>query len=443
MIDDSILSLLRACGAKRIVCAFSGGPDSVALLHALASACPAAGIGLSAVHCNFHLRGEESDRDARFAADFCRRLGIPLDTADFDTCSYCREKGISTEMGARKLRHDLFRRLCDKYGALLATGHNADDNAETLLLNMLRGSGVKGLRGMLPFDGHIIRPLLRYSRKEILEYLRNHRLDYVTDSTNLESEYRRNYLRNKILPLLREKWHGADRAIARTLSCLADDDAVVEQSLAKALYGVTSQLPWQRIRDFAAPRLLILRFIAPYGGDTEIAEEIAAQLPAPRIGARWFIKDKAGISWRIAAASEGLEVVPEVTDKIISREDIADDNASCRYICMDITISDETDLKEIKRLPLTSCCLPGNREDYIWLPPENGMRIAPLGMKGTTHVRDAIRDARLSAADRAQIRVLCRRSDREPVWIPGVKRSRHNLIKDLPASAIIITMPDR
>lgn len=281
----------------------------MALLHSLAAGVASLSPHTSemprllALHCNFHLRGEESERDRIFAEKACQELNsryqsatsgqrplVQLLVKEFDTIAYCSEKRLSIEAGARELRHRWFKEICDGEHALLATGHNADDNAETMLLNMLRGSGARGLRGMLPRDRHIVRPLLRIHRRDILTYLEEENISFVTDSTNLSTDYRRNFLRHEVLPLLRSRWAGADTAIDSTISCLADDSAVVEKAIADSLAeGTDLFLPWSSVKNFAAPRLLILRFIAPYGGTRDIAAEIASHIEHPRFGARWKI----------------------------------------------------------------------------------------------------------------------------------------------------------
>ncbi|MDE5552504.1 MAG: tRNA lysidine(34) synthetase TilS, partial [Muribaculaceae bacterium] len=250
-IIGSVTDLLQSIDRPAIVTAFSGGPDSTVLLHALHYASRQLlskgknSPEIYAAHCNFRLRGEESQRDMDFAQRMTDSLEIPCFTIEFDTLSYCKENKLSVEMGARRLRHEWFRELCSEYNALLATGHNADDNAETMLLNMLRGSGVRGLKGMLPRQGNIIRPLLHFSREEIMQYIVENHLEYVTDSTNLSSDYRRNFLRNEIMPLLQSRWPGAKRGLATTLACLADDYAVIEQAVSHSLPARHDILTWE------------------------------------------------------------------------------------------------------------------------------------------------------------------------------------------------------
>lgn len=413
--------MLREVNSPCIIAAFSGGPDSTALLHALHSAASVLDHEgknppvVIAAHCNFHLRGEESDRDMQFAIEFCKELGVELLTTHFDTEKYCQDRHLSIETGARELRHQWFETLCHTHNALLATGHNADDNAETMMLNLLRGSGVRGLKAMLPRQRHIMRPLLEFGRSDIIDYLKEQGLHYVTDSTNLCSDYRRNFLRNEIFPVLEGRWPGMKKGLATTLSCLADDNAIVEQAVANALPGKGEILTWKTLREFAAPRLLILRHFAREGVTPDIAEEMSRQIRQPRPGARWSVKDCNGLRTEITATSEGLFPVKGTADKEIYkwryRKFVTDDKIS-----------------ELHGIPLSECALPADDRSYIWTFPVAGMRMKPLGMKGSKLVSDIIRDARLNPQEKAEVMVLCRRADRQPVWIPGVKRARIELV---------------
>lgn len=176
--------------------ALSGGADSTALLLIMKDL----GYRLRALHCNFRLRGEESDRDQTFVEELCRQHDIPLSVRHFDTEEEARKRGISIEMAARELRYDWFR---EKMKGFVAVAHHQDDQAETLLLNLIRGTGLRGLAGMHPKHDGIIRPLLCLSHDEILHFLEDRGQTYVTDSTNSDTTYQRNRIRLKVVPLLR------------------------------------------------------------------------------------------------------------------------------------------------------------------------------------------------------------------------------------------------
>lgn len=193
------------------IVALSGGADSVALLLILHSL----GVNLSAAHCNFHLRGEESERDEQFCVDLCEKLDIHLSRIHFDTIEYAQLHKQSIEMAARELRYRYFAQLAKDLGADgICVAHHRDDNVETLLLNLLRGSGIDGLAGIAPKNGNILRPLLCISRQDILQYLKEKEQNYVTDSTNLEDDALRNKIRHHVIPLLQSLNPAASENIA-------------------------------------------------------------------------------------------------------------------------------------------------------------------------------------------------------------------------------------
>lgn len=202
-----MLDIVRAYIAREIglpadahvLVALSGGADSTALLLVLREL----GYRVTALHCNFHLRGQESDRDQTFCEALCQDHDIPLLVQHFQTLQVAQERGISLEMAARDLRYEWFhRQLCDLEADCIAVAHHKDDQAETLLLNLLRGAGLQGLCGMHPRRGDIIRPLLCVSRRQIQDFLQARAQSYVTDSTNGERVALRNRLRLDVLPLL-------------------------------------------------------------------------------------------------------------------------------------------------------------------------------------------------------------------------------------------------
>ena len=191
--------------------ALSGGADSVALLLVLKQL----GCHIEAVHCNFHLRGEESDRDESFVKNLCSEQDIKLHLIHFDTNEYAAVHQVSIEMAARELRYRYFEQLRQDIGAeTICVAHHRNDAVETLLMNLMRGAGIHGLTGIHPKNGAIVRPLLCVSRDEIEDYLHARGQAYVTDSTNLQPDVLRNKIRLQLLPLVEEIYAGATENIA-------------------------------------------------------------------------------------------------------------------------------------------------------------------------------------------------------------------------------------
>lgn len=184
----------------RVLVGLSGGADSVALMRLLLSL----GYGVEAAHCHFGLRPVEADRDEAFVRNLCATLGVPLHVVHFDTPGEARRRRVSVEMAARDLRYAWLEQVRSERGlASIAVGHHQDDSAETLLLNLIRGTGIDGLRGIAPRRGRVVRPLLCLTRREIVDYLEHLGQAYVTDSSNLHDDYTRNKIRLHILPALR------------------------------------------------------------------------------------------------------------------------------------------------------------------------------------------------------------------------------------------------
>lgn len=230
--QNDLLHTLSASGllleGDHVVCAVSGGADSMALLWALWLSRHRLSIRVSAAHFNHGLRGAESQRDAQFVRDFCRKNGIPLQVGQGDVPAWAAQHGQSIEQAARQLRYGFLSSLPhDK----IATAHTANDNAETILLNLISGTGLRGLGGIPPVRGTIIRPFLSVTREEILAFLNQHQIPHMEDSTNQQDNARRNRIRHDLLPLIlweNPAWLSTVQATARQLR--QEDDILRQQA---------------------------------------------------------------------------------------------------------------------------------------------------------------------------------------------------------------------
>ncbi|NTW51216.1 MAG: tRNA lysidine(34) synthetase TilS [Chlorobiaceae bacterium] len=190
-----------------VLVAVSGGPDSMALLHLFSAVSPVLHCRIGVAHCNFSLRGEESELDETFVKEACSSLGLDCHVRRFDTRKVSVAWKRSIEETARILRYDFFDELRRKHGyTSIATGHHVGDNAETMLFNLFRGTAVSGLRGIRARHGCIVRPLMPLGRKEITEYLVEKEVAWRIDRTNLEIDHDRNFIRNRVIPLIEERF---------------------------------------------------------------------------------------------------------------------------------------------------------------------------------------------------------------------------------------------
>lgn len=218
-----------------VLCAVSGGADSMCLLHRLTRLAPQWGFSVACAHFDHHLRGEESLRDAEFVRCWCRERDIPFFSGGADVAAEAVRQGRGIEETARILRYEFLERTAQQCGAQrIATAHTASDNAETVLLHLVRGAGLSGLTGIPPRRGSIVRPLLTTTRAEVEEYCAANALAYVVDSTNADEAYARNFLRRRVIPLLEQLNPRAEEALSGACARLRSDDqflnALAEQA---------------------------------------------------------------------------------------------------------------------------------------------------------------------------------------------------------------------
>ncbi len=219
---------LKGFSNKKICVAISGGADSVALLHYLKNRENECGYTLSAVHCEHGIRGEESLADMRFVQDYCQKLGVGLFVFAQDCPARARKEKVSLETAARNFRRECFADLiAEKKADYVATAHHQNDEAETVLFRIARGSSLTGASGIKKMDGSFIRPFLGWKKEEILQYVAAHDLEYRTDSTNVDVAFTRNRLRAEVLPVLESTVNGATENIARFAEKSAEDDALL------------------------------------------------------------------------------------------------------------------------------------------------------------------------------------------------------------------------
>ncbi|MCH5213875.1 MAG: tRNA lysidine(34) synthetase TilS [Muribaculaceae bacterium] len=409
-IEQSCRRHLGSGKTGKVVLALSGGADSTALFRALLGA----DIEFEAAHCNFNLRGEESLRDRDFVADLCARHCVTLHLAEFDTRAVM-QKGESVEMACRRLRYDFFRQLMAESGFTgLVVAHNADDNAETFFLNMLRGSGTTGLRGMQEVSGNIYRPLLPFSRQEILEYLASLGQDYITDSSNLSSDFRRNFLRNEVFPLLRSRWPGFDQAMARTIEHIGSENKIVEEAVAKSLPEDGRFLPLTAIENFADPKTLIYRFISPLGGNFTMAGEILESLRNGTPGKVWQLFE----SETAITTQAGLRIVAKEEDGLPKPDDFIWEKFEGKDIKWE----------EVFNASSSEIWVAETPDRFKWVYPTPDSYLRSLGMKGRQNVWKILKDNGVPHVLRARYPLLADVETEEIIWVPGMKRSRSLLL---------------
>lgn len=290
--------------SQTIYVALSGGADSVALLRATC----ALGYRVEALHCNFALRGEESDADEAFVRTLCTSLGVSLRVQRFDTREYAVETKASIEMAARELRYRWFMSVLeDRADAVVAVAHNADDEVETMLLNLSMGTGLRGLSGM-PYKRHdrVVRPLMDCTRDEVEAYLQALGQPYREDGSNSELIYRRNVIRHRLIPLFEELNPSFRLGARRTIEHLRGAEAVYLDAVAREQQRITSSPERLHIPSLLSspyPTTLLYELLTPYGFSSVQCSSIAQYLADLPSGGRYFSRD-----YGVVRGGEYLEV---------------------------------------------------------------------------------------------------------------------------------------
>lgn len=421
----------------RVIVGLSGGADSVALLammHCL-------GYDILAAHCNFHLRGEESDRDEQFCRLLCDSLHIPFVKRDFDVAMQREATGESVEMACRTLRYEWWESMIrDGRGEVVAVGHHREDDIETFFLNLLRGSGIAGLKGMMPKSGNIIRPMLDVTRAEIEEYLAVSGLGYVTDHTNLENDFSRNRLRNIIMPELQRLFPGAADGIATSVACLKDNyglytDAV--ETLRRKYVEEGGVIDLSRlITTEPHPSIVLYELLSPLGINmTQVKNMLGALDENGRCLASGLKFSSPSISFLL---DRGHLIPMAVTDASVDDCSVELDSPpfSMRRITRDEFTSVLSQNKDNRYcVYFDATILDGSPEFHIrsWRKSD---RISPFGMKGSRLVSDIFSDAKIPVDKKESIPLLLRGD--LILWIVGMRASRHFAVTDKTKEVIVV-----
>lgn len=229
-IEKTIIQKALIKNGENVLVAFSGGADSVCLLYCLKSLEDKIGFKTFAAHLNHGLRGKDADRDEEFSKAFCEKIGVECKTSKCDVKEYAKTHNMSEELAGREMRYSLFFNLMkEKNIEKLAVGHHLDDQAETVLMHLIRGSGIDGLSGIKYKRENIIRPLLDVTKQEILDFCKEENLDFCTDLTNFETDYNRNRIRLDLIPKMREFNPSISKTLANTSKILADEADFLEE----------------------------------------------------------------------------------------------------------------------------------------------------------------------------------------------------------------------
>lgn len=398
---------------KPVLVGVSGGADSIALLTVLVE------LGYSCIvgHCNFHLRGEESMRDECFTETYARKLGLPFVKVDFNTRDYAAEHHLSVEMAARELRYAWFEEMrCVHDAQAIAVAHHRDDNVETVLMNLIRGSGIRGMSGIRPKNGFVVRPLLSVTRQEILQWLSERQLEYVTDSTNLSAAYTRNFIRLRVLPLLETINPSVRTAINRTAEHLAETESLFAYVMAdarKRVFEAENRLSIKALMQYPSPKTVLFELLKAFHFTPSSVDEIFLSLNKES-GKLFFSSSHRLVKDRDCLLLSPLAAAGEKEVYFLTGEE------GCWSGPIDLAFSRIVRTEELhiqKDKDIAYFDLDKLKFPLVLRHWQQGDWFVPFGMQGRKKLSDYFSDKKFSRLEKEQVWLLC--SGDEVIWIVG------------------------
>jgi len=408
---------------SKLLIAISGGVDSIVLAHL----CYKLDLNFALAHCNFNLRGDESDTDQNFVLDWAESLGLEVFIEHFNTTAYAQDHKISTQMAARELRYKWFDDLMSQlHFDMVLTGHHADDNLETFLINFIRGTGLDGLTGIPAINEQVVRPLLPFSRATIEAYATTHKLSWREDSSNASTKYLRNKLRHDVVPILKDINPQLLQNFNHTITCLQDSKSIVNDRVE----AVSDQI----ITDVS---------------DFEIRLDISKikQLNQPKAYLFELLKDYGFTEWNdimhLLDAQSGKQVLSETHRLIKDRDYILLSDINPEQDRGIITISDcddkiKTPIGTLFFEKVTEMVDCGPHVIYVDCKKlkfpltlrykQEGDYFHPLGMKGKKKVSKYFKDEKMSLLEKEQTLLLC--SGDYIIWVVGKRADARFKISD-------------
>ena len=410
--------------------ALSGGADSVALLLLLKNA----HFNVHAAHCNFRLRGEESDRDEEFCVKLCKRLGVELHRAHFDTREYAELHKVSIEMAARELRYKWFEQLRRDIGAAgICVAHHRDDSVETVLLNLVRGTGLRGLTGIQPRNGYILRPLLCVSRVEIEAFLKEKGQKYVTDSTNLEADVQRNIVRLEVLPLLRKLNPAVAENIQRTAENLVEAQQILNVAIAKI--DDSNILNLSDIEIYGSSEYLTFEWLKKYGFNgnqvRQILEAETGKIISSMTGYD-VLKDRGRLIVEPALEPFKPMRIPEEGTYVMGGSDAEfvgknTENKTLRVRKMPVYVSKDPHIATLDATKVSFPLTVRRVEEGDWMQP--------YGMKGRKLLSDLMTDLKMTVFEKRRQLVVVD-SQGVIVWAIGLRIADFVAVSDATTTVV-------
>ncbi len=434
------------------IVALSGGADSTALLIAM----KALGYNVEAAHCNFKLRGKESDRDELFCRKLCERLNIKLHVVHFDTREYASMHHVSIEMAARTLRYTYFEQLRrDIDASTIVVAHHVEDCAETVLINLVRGTGLDGLCGIRPRNGHLRRPFLGITRKEIEDFLKSQKQDWVTDSTNLVDDAVRNKIRLNIMPLLTEINAKAASNISAMAARMQQAEAIVNDSISKFTdksQDIVCYLPAEEndkkldtgaiisidaLKKYVSPEYALYSLLKPFNFNGRQCGEITTSIRNGNASGHIWTSDTHEMT--VHSRRIIIERIHNITDKdmILPEEGTYRYDASASIIFKTASAGKLEIIRnnhDVAQIDAGKAVLPLHVRHV-----RAADRFVPFGMKGSKLVSDFMTDCKMNVFEKKR-QLVVTDDNGSIIWVAGKRISNNCAISGNTKKAIILEL---
>ena len=422
----------------RSLLALSGGIDSMVLFNLLLEN----GIDFVVAHCNFQLRGEESDKDQEFVEAFAKEHNVQVYVKRFDTKSYAKDKGLSIQLAARELRYNWFEELRVKTGSdYLLTAHHADDNLETFLINLSRGSGLKGLMGIPERNGKICRPLLPFLREEIEAYAAQNKLSWREDESNAQNSYLRNRIRYELIPLMKETLPDLSTGFLNTLSHLKEAESVMEDGLKDAWKQIARsrgdliELSVERIQSLSHSRAYLYGMLSDFGfTQWKDIESLLTAQPGKKVfsSTHRLLKD------RELLLLQAIDSLPDAGPVHTIGQDQTSMDVGSGILHFRLKEKEKGSIPVLQGKSRNSILLDADKAKFPltvrkW---QKGDYFYPKGMGGRKKLSKFFKDEKLSVPEKENIWLLC--AENEIVWVVGLRSDERFKVTDETESVLRI-----
>jgi tRNA(Ile)-lysidine synthase len=419
---------------ERLLLAISGGCDSVVLAHLL----HVTGYDFSLAHCNFKLRAKESDADEKLCNALAKKLKVPFYTKSFDTEAYCAEHKLNIQLAARKLRYEWFHELLKEHQIdYLLTAHHANDVVETLFINLLRGTGIKGLKGIPEKKGQIVRPLLNFTKEELDHYAKEQKIEFRLDKSNLEDKYERNFIRLNIVPALKKINPKLEETILKNTGNFREEACIVSDYLEDRTMDFITQTPQatfinkKKLKHEVYLRSVLHHLISGYGFNETQQKNVITNILENAPSGKLF---KSGTHELVIDRND--LVIKALSDTVFNDVEIASLGAAKKQKLVTFKL-----LKKFEQPKRNEMIISKNKLIFpiIVRKKRTGDKFKPFGMKGFKLISDYLKDEKLTIMEKENCKLMVN-GNGDILWVAGYRSDERYKVNKTDTDLLKITL---